>query len=510
MIDEEKYEYFVIQEYLKKKNFSKTLLNFLEEIKEKNSDYNEENFSYSKENKSNETILTQLIRKNNNEKKCTHINDINIISPYLISQELKLKCKTCIIKLKIFNFGVSSGENYCSKCLNSHINKEKDEKKKHNIFITLNFNQMTLKINCESCKSLILDNKNNKLNELLQYINEIYFNKYQCNIFTEKEISEKKYKIFLNLLNEKFKKIIFMVGAGISTTAGIPDFRSQTGLFKQLQEKYSLNSPEEFFNISTFKTNPIYFYEFTKYFDLSKTKPTLTHKFMNYLIKQKNNVKYLFTQNIDGLEIKAKIPSNKIIFAHGNFLDGHCSKCKKNIDIKLINKGIEELKIVYCDKCNSPCKPNIVFYGEDLPKRFYEKLEDLKDVDCCIILGTSLKVFPFANIPNLLNKNAWVICINKEKIGDFNYKYLSSRSLMLEGDTTDNFLKKILRDIKWKEDFKKFCLTEYGDENIYKEEKNEMISVEDSYKNKKDEENKSENEDEETLVSKEDLNNINN
>ena len=63
MIDEENYEYFVIQEYLKKKNFPKTLLYFLKEIKEKNSDYNEQNFSSSEENKSNETILTQLIKK---------------------------------------------------------------------------------------------------------------------------------------------------------------------------------------------------------------------------------------------------------------------------------------------------------------------------------------------------------------------------------------------------------------------------------------------------------------
>ena len=508
MIDEENYEYFVIQEYLKKKNFPKTLLYFLKEIKEKNSDYDEKNFSSFEENKSNGTLLTQLIKKNNEEKKCTHINDINIISPFSLSNELKLKCKTCGIGLKILNFCVSCGEIYCqNQCLKTHINEEKDEKKKHNIFLSLNLKQMTIKIYCESCKSLIFDN-NNKLNELLQYLNEIYFKKNQCNLFTEKEISEKKYNMFLNLLNGKFKNVLFMVGAGISTTAGIPDFRSQTGLFKQLQDKYSLSSPEEFFDILTFRTNPMYFYEFTKYFDLSKTKPTLTHKFMNYLIKQKNNVKYLFTQNIDGLEIKAKIPINKLIFAHGNFLNGHCSKCKKYIDIKLINKGVEELKVVYCDKCNAPCKPNIVFYGEDLPQRFYEKLKDLKDVDCCIIMGTSLKVYPFASIPQLLNKNAWVICINKEKIGEFNYEFLSSRSLILEGDTTDNFLKKILNDIKWEEDFKKFCLNEYGDEDIFKEEKNEMISVEDSYKErtiKKEEENKSESEDEETLVSREDL-----
>ena len=100
-----------------------------------------------------------------------------------------------------------------------------------------------------------------------------------------------------------------MVGAGISTTAGIPDFRSKTGLFKQLQDKYNLSSPEEFFEKQTFLEKPQYFYEFTKLFDLSKVNPTISHKFMNFILT-KNIVKYIFTQNIDGLEIKAKIPKN--------------------------------------------------------------------------------------------------------------------------------------------------------------------------------------------------------
>ena len=449
------------------------------------------------------------------DKYCSHFYIINIIPSYLFKKNKELRCNKCNIILKQFYLCVSCGEIYCiNKCIKIHIEK-KDDNLNHKIFLFINTSKKEIKFYCFICKSFF-SNFNISLKILLQLSYEQYLNLYDCNLLTKKEIFDIKYKNFLFLLKEKFKNIIFMVGAGISTTAGIPDFRSNNGLFTQLQEKYNLISPEDFFNIFTFRKNPLYFYEFSKYFDLSKTKPTLTHKFMNFLSKEKKIVKYIFTQNIDGLELKAKISDKKIIFSHGNFLNGHCSNCKKNIDIKLINKGIEDLKIVYCDICKSPCKPNIVFYGEDLPPKFYEKIKDLKDVDCCIIMGSSLKVYPFAKIPELLKKDTWIICINKERIGNFNYNNLYSNSLMFENDTTDNYLKKILKDIEWNDDFKNFCLKEYGDKNIYKEIKYKMLSIDN--KNKKNEidikninknfnvENKSDISDEDTFLSKENIN----
>lgn len=98
-----------------------------------------------------------------------------------------------------------------------------------------------------------------------------------------KKIADIKYQNFVEMLkNGVFKKISFMTGAGISTTAGIPDFRSSdSGLFKVLQEKYFLSSPEEFFQINTFKSKPELFYEFAKEFDLEKYDPTITHVRIN-------------------------------------------------------------------------------------------------------------------------------------------------------------------------------------------------------------------------------------
>ena len=229
-----------------------------------------------------------------------------------------------------------------------------------------------------------------------------------------------------------------------------------------MQEKYNLSGPEEFFYKTTFLKNPIFFYEFTKLFDLSQTKPTIAHKFMNFMIN-KNYIKYVFTQNIDGLEIKAKIPKEKLIFAHGNFVEGHCAKCYEDIDIEKINEGINKGEVYYCPKCKGPCKPKIVFYGENLPKRFYDCLNDIKDIDLIIIMGTSLKVYPFAAIPECAKNDVSVVVFNMEKVGSFRYNKIAEDELFIKGKTDENIIK-FLKDVKLYDEFEKFIKKEYGEE----------------------------------------------
>ena len=68
------------------------------------------------------------------------------------------------------------------------------------------------------------------------------------NIYSEKSDFKGKYAEFIELLkNNKFQKIVFLVGAGILTSAGIPDFSSKNGIFNTIKQKYNLNSPRVFF-----------------------------------------------------------------------------------------------------------------------------------------------------------------------------------------------------------------------------------------------------------------------
>lgn len=374
---------------------------------------------------------------------------------------------------------------FCLTCMTRVTNLEElnkhFESSKHRIYLNL----INWTIICNECKSQFdysLVNNILKYRILFHLLNEKNMVLPKVKLLTLEEVNEIKYKKFINKFKEKkYSKILFMVGAGISTSAGIPDFRSTTGLFKQLQDKYNLSTPEEFFYKETFLKNPQYFYEFTKLFDLSQINPTISHKFMSFLIS-KNIVKYIFTQNIDGLEKKAKIPDEKLIFAHGNFYTGHCAKCNESIDIKKINEGIEKGEIYYCPDCKGPCKPNVVFYGENLPSRFYKKQKECEDVDLIIIMGTSLKVQPFASIPAMTNPQADIVVFNMEKVGYFHYQKLYCNNFFIEGKTDENVIK-FLKDTEMLNEFKEFVKKEYNEDLNIEDDKDNIEKITKDIKN---------------------------
>ena len=106
-----------------------------------------------------------------------------------------------------------------------------------------------------------------------------------------------------------------------------------------------------------------------------------------------------FTQNIDGLERLAGLRDEKIVEAHGTFSSASCVHCKTEYSIERLREEIMADMEPKCPKCGNLVKPNIVFFGEQLPRRFFDEAEiDCLFSDLMICIGTSLEVYPFAGI----------------------------------------------------------------------------------------------------------------
>lgn len=276
----------------------------------------------------------------------------------------------------------------------------------------------------------------------------------------------------------KCRKVIFMVGAGISTSAGIPDFRSpDTGLFSQL-EKYNLPYPEAIFDIGFFQKNPKPFFHLARELFPGNFDPTPCHYFMR-LLHDKGQLLRLYTQNIDSLERIAGVPDEKLLEAHGTFNTAHCTnkRCRKAYSLEWMKKIVlpkdRKDNVARCDSCGSYVKPDIIFYGEMLPDRFYSLIEhDFPQCDLLIVMGTSLTVQPFASLVDMVGGSVPRLLINlTEPEGggnllskfipglaggsSFNFKSKSNvRNVFLRSDA-DSGCRKLAQLLGWEDDLQK-------------------------------------------------------
>lgn len=202
-------------------------------------------------------------------------------------------------------------------------------------------------------------------------------------------------KFFENLANGEYKNIIILTGAGVSTTAGIPDYRSSGGFFERFQQQYKGRFPgveatsETLFSRAFVSTYP----EVWENELLPSTQvmfqglePTLTHKFCAYLAQQ-GWLKRIYTQNIDGIHCHPSldIAPEKVVECHGS-----------------IRRG------------------DLVLYGDPLPayfeetaRRDFDPTDTERRVDLILVMGTSLQVAPFCALPNMAPQKSTRILVNR-------------------------------------------------------------------------------------------------
>ncbi|XP_063706952.1 NAD-dependent protein deacetylase Sirt2 [Culicoides brevitarsis] len=212
-----------------------------------------------------------------------------------------------------------------------------------------------------------------------------------------------------------FKKIVTMVGAGISTSAGIKDFRSPDGLYNTL--KFNLPYPEAIFDLSYFMENPKPFFQLAKELYPGTFKPTPTHYFIK-LLHDKGFLVRHYTQNIDTLDRLVGLPEDKIVEAHGTFYTNHCLECQKEYSMEWVKTKIFDDQVPRCLECDGVVKPDIVFFGENLPEKFHTLPDqDFKECQLLLVMGTSLTVQPFAGLVDYAPDDCVRLLINREKVG---------------------------------------------------------------------------------------------
>lgn len=183
---------------------------------------------------------------------------------------------------------------------------------------------------------------------------------------------------------EESKRLVFFGGAGVSTESGIPDFRSQDGLYSQ---KYDY-PPETILSNTFFRYKTKEFYRFYRDKMLfPNAEPNVCHRVLAKLDAT------IVTQNIDGLHQKAG--SKKVFELHGTTLKNHCMRCGKfySLDAILHTDGVPTCT------CGGIIKPDVVLYEEPLDEdTVVGAVQAIEDADTLIIGGTSLVVYPAAGL----------------------------------------------------------------------------------------------------------------
>ena len=283
-------------------------------------------------------------------------------------------------------------------------------------------------------------------------------------------------------------RVVFLTGAGVSTSSGIPDFRSLGGMYDTLRPDLLTASdaerdamrrdPTVVVSWDLFRENQLPYLELRRPFILGQIineskkqpawKPSLTHCFMS-VCEKKGVLSRVYTQNIDGLDFHVPgLSHNKIIPVHGSLAKAACEFCSSEVeyaafaslvsesirDIYDESNGPKESSCIRCPKCQRPgLKPTTVLYGRSLPAEFFENAEgDVANADILFINGTSLTVSP-ANQLVPLARSAMRVLINRELVG----KHLEFDPEVNENDVAllgacDDVMLRLSKELGWHDD----------------------------------------------------------
>ncbi len=189
---------------------------------------------------------------------------------------------------------------------------------------------------------------------------------------------------------QEAKRAVFFGGAGVSTESGIPDFRSDSGIYKK-----KFPYPAE-----TMLSHSFYVHQTEAFFDFYRTvmlypdaQPNAAHRVLAKM-ERDGHLAACVTQNIDGLHQKAG--SKTVYELHGSVLRNYCERCRTfyELDYVIKSQGVPK-----CEKCGATVKPDVVLYEESLDTDTVSgAVSAIRKADLLIVGGTSLAVYPAAGL----------------------------------------------------------------------------------------------------------------
>ncbi|MBV7505451.1 NAD-dependent protein deacylase [Bacillus sp. sid0103] len=209
------------------------------------------------------------------------------------------------------------------------------------------------------------------------------------------------------------KNIVVLTGAGISTESGIKDFRSRNGVYQM--------APEYILSLDYFYHYPREFYQFAfENLYHPDAVPNLGHEILAKW-EREGKVSSIITQNIDGLHQKAG--SGNVIEFHGTMKSASCLNCGNSYTTEEMVNRLQTVDEFYvCDQCNTRykqerfIKPDVVLFGDTgkwfTVEGFDQILNSIRDADCLLVLGSSMKVTPFSTFPQYRRQHIPMIIIN--------------------------------------------------------------------------------------------------
>jgi len=228
------------------------------------------------------------------------------------------------------------------------------------------------------------------------------------------------------------RKILVFTGAGISTGSGIPDFRGPDGVWKRRQPVYY----HDFMRSEKARIEH-WDYKLEAWAPFRDAQPNATHRAIVQL-ERASRVVAVVTQNIDGLHGRAGTTADRLIELHGTNSAIECQTCGRRSDPDPHFAHFRNTRRPPICECGGFLKPATISFGQNLRNEDLQRAESAaKEADLVLALGSTLGVYPAANIPLLAAaRGAQYVIINR---GETEHDECPEVSLRLEGDVSDIF-----------------------------------------------------------------------